>query len=169
MEKQLLAFLAKHGIAHLRFDHPPVYTCEEASRIIPGLPGAETKNLFLKAGNSGRYLLAAVPAEARVDLKALAATVGCKNLGFASAERLRETLGLEAGSVTLLAAFCDVDAKVDVLIDAELVEADAVLCHPLVNTATLALPTAELLRFLALTRHPPRILPVPRKLDAPAD
>ena len=33
-------------------------------------------------------------------------------------------------------------------------------CHPLVNTMTISLARADLLRFLEATGHPPRILPI---------
>ena len=37
----------------------------------------------------------------------------------------------------------------------------ALQCHPLVNTATLALARSALERFLAVTGHNPRVLEVP--------
>ncbi len=40
-------YLAEHGIAYERHDHPAVYTIEEADRLVPPLPAAKTKNLFL--------------------------------------------------------------------------------------------------------------------------
>jgi Ala-tRNA(Pro) deacylase len=98
-----------------------------------------------------------------VDLKALSLQLELKGLRFASPERLLRCLGLEPGSVTLLAAFNDRDGAVDVVIDAALWQADAILCHPLVNTETLAVPRAELARFLELTGHPPRVMAVPSR------
>ncbi len=44
----LTAFLAHHGIEVQRFEHPPVMTVEESERLVPPLPGAKTKNLFLR-------------------------------------------------------------------------------------------------------------------------
>ena len=46
-------------------------------------------------------------------------------------------------------------------LDCRLWNADAVHAHPLVNTATMVLPHAELERFLAATGHSPRIIEVP--------
>jgi Ala-tRNA(Pro) deacylase len=163
MKTALYAFLDQHELAYQRFEHPPVYTCEEARQLAPGLPGAETKNLFLCDGKGTRHVLVSVPAEASVDLKALSATLELKGLRFASPERLKRYLGLEPGSVTLLAAFNDTERAVEVVVDETLWNAEALLCHPLVNTETLSIGRATLARFLELTGHPPRVLAVPGK------
>ena len=41
-------FLDENGIIYERYDHPPVYTCEEAERLVPPLAAASTKNIFLR-------------------------------------------------------------------------------------------------------------------------
>ena len=41
-------FLQERGIDPARFDHAPVMTVEESERLVPRLPGAKTKNLFLR-------------------------------------------------------------------------------------------------------------------------
>jgi Ala-tRNA(Pro) deacylase len=51
----LISFLEKHGIEYERFDHPPVYTVEDVHRLTPNLPGAKTKNLFLKDQKGKRH------------------------------------------------------------------------------------------------------------------
>lgn len=168
MEHALYRFLERHQIRHQRFDHPPVYTCEEAARLTPGLPGAECKNLFLCDAKGRQHVLLAVPAAAGVDIKALGELLELKGLRFASPERLQRYLGLTPGAVTLLAALNDSERQVAVVIDQELSRQHAILCHPLVNTSTLALPMEELLRFLDLTGHAPRLVAVPRR-QAPSD
>ncbi|TMH00024.1 MAG: prolyl-tRNA synthetase associated domain-containing protein, partial [Betaproteobacteria bacterium] len=51
----LTAFLAHHGIRLQRFAHPPVMTVEESERLVPRLPGAKTKNLFLRDKKGARH------------------------------------------------------------------------------------------------------------------
>ena len=50
-------FLDTHEIAYVRHDHPAVYTVEEADRLVPDLPGAKTKNLFLRDDKGKRHFL----------------------------------------------------------------------------------------------------------------
>lgn len=162
MESKLYALLDRHQLSYLRYTHPPVFTCEEAARLCPAMPGAETKNLFLCDHKGKRHFLVTVPADASVDLKALAPLLDAKSVRMASPERLLRCLGLTPGAVTLLATCNDAHHAVEVVIDRVLWDADAVLAHPLVNTATLSLQHDTLVRFLAVTGHTARVIDVPR-------
>ena len=157
-------FLESNGIEYQRIDHPPVFTCEEAKRLVPQLAGAETKNLFLRDGKGRQHFLVAVRPEKDVDLRALSISLGTKGLGFASPDRLQRYLGIEPGSVTLLAALNDTTQAVEIIIDEDLWREESLLCHPLVNTSTLLLSKVALISFLNLTRHAPRVLVVPSKI-----
>ena len=132
----LAAFLAHHAIEAKRFEHPPVMTVEESARLVPSLPGARTKNLFLRNKKGDRHFLATVPHDLAVDLNALGLMLGAGRLGFASPDRLRRLLGIAPGCVSLLA---------------------------LVNDATMVVPHRQLERFLAATGHSVRVLDVPGK------
>ena len=66
----IYAFLTQNDIAYQRQDHPAVFTCEEALRLVPPLPGAKTKNLFLRDRKGRRHFLVVVGYEKAVDLKA---------------------------------------------------------------------------------------------------
>ena len=157
----LSEFLRQHGVDAARHEHPAVMTVEESKRLVPKLPGAKTKNLFLRDKKGRRHFLVTVPHDLAVDLDALAAELGVGGVGFASAERLQKHLGLKPGSVSLLGLVNDSAHAVEFVLDRKLWEADAVHAHPLVNTATMVVPHADLERFLAATGHPPRIIDVP--------
>ena len=158
MNKALYSFLDHYQIAYQSFSHPPVFTCEEADQMLPDMPGRKTKNLFLCDHKKNHHFLVSVAAQQAVDLKWLGAELGVKGLRFAPSARLLHHLKLTPGSVTLLAAFNDAERRVSVVIDRYLWEAPAVQCHPLVNTETLVLPRAGLVRFFELTGHHPRII-----------
>ena len=80
----IFEFLNENNIAYQRVDHPPVYTCEEAAKLVPDLPGADTKNLFLRDGKGKRHFLLVIPANKKVNLKSLGKALGVSGLGFAS-------------------------------------------------------------------------------------
>jgi len=157
------AFLTDHGIPFQRFDHPAVFTCEQAERIAPPMPGTHTKNLFLRDRKGARHLLVVVGYEKNVDLKALTALIGVDKLSFASPERLKTYLGVEPGAVSLLGLVNDAGHAVEVIFDEAVWRADAVLCHPLVNTATLVIPHGGIEEFLRVTDHHFRVLDVPSR------
>ena len=156
------AFLAQHGIAAQRHSHPAVMTVEESERLVPKLPGAKTKNLFLRDRKGARHFLVTVPHDLPVDLNALGAALDAGRLGFASPERLARHLGITPGSVSLLALVNDqAQQAVEFVIDRSLWDAAAVQAHPLTNDATMVIAHADLERFLVATGHAPRVIDVP--------
>jgi Ala-tRNA(Pro) deacylase len=157
----IFEFLQAQGVAAERHSHPPVMTVEESLRLVPKLPGLKTKNLFLRDKKGRRHLLVTVSHDLPVDLVALGVVLDAQKLGFASAERLLQHLGIRPGSVSLLALFNDAAHAVEFVIDRRLWEADAVQAHPLINSQTLVLLHSDLERFLAATGHQARVIDVP--------
>jgi Ala-tRNA(Pro) deacylase len=159
----IFQFFADHNIEYERHDHPPVYTCEDVNRLVPELPGAKTKNLFVRDQKGKQHFLVSVPDEKSVDLKALASVLGVDKLSFGSEKRLKKYLDLEPGAVTILAAMNDTDEAVEVVVDEELWKAEALLYHPLVNTSTVLISRENVARFLEITGHTPRVIKVPSR------
>jgi Ala-tRNA(Pro) deacylase len=158
---EFFEFLDCNGIAYQRCDHPAVYTVEESARLVPPLPGAKTKNLFLRDKPGRRHFLVCVPAAKQVDLRTLSEAIGSGRLSFGSPARLMAHLGVEPGAVTLLALFNDPGRTVEVCLDADLWAHDAFQFHPLVNTSTLVVTREAVTRFLELTGHPCQVIRVP--------
>lgn len=160
-------YLESHGISYERYDHEPVYTCEQADRLdIPG-SSAKTKNLFLRDRKGKRHFLVTVGAAKSVDIRALETVLGAKGLSFASPERLERCLGLHPGSVTLFGVVNDREGNVEVVVDSDLLVYDGMQCHPLVNTSTLVVSMDGIMKFLGLTGHQPRVITVPAQENAP--
>ena len=157
----LAAAFAALGLTPPCHDHQPLRTVADAHAVWDGLPGAAVKNLFLK--DAGRqYWLVVVPGDPRIDTKALAPLIGSKRLSFGSADDLRAILGVEPGSVSPLAMMNDAQQQVRLVLHAGLMDAAMLLVHPLVNTATLQLPPADLVRFLAAQGVQPAVVDLAR-------
>ncbi len=159
-EAGLLADLAALAIPFAAHEHPAVFTVEESSRIDAEIPGAHTKNLFLKDAG-GAFWLVTVPAEARVNLKALPQAMGSKRVSFGNAQDMERLLGIAPGSVTPLAAINAQPGSITVVLDAGLAAADRVNVHPLRNTATLGLSGAAILDLLRHWGHQPLTVSIP--------
>ena len=157
----LYQFLADHQIEYERHDHPPVYTVADVQRLVPALPAVKTKNLFLRDKKGRRHFLVAVPAQKRVNIKALGAAIGSGHLSFGSPDRLKNYLGVDPGSVTVLATINDPDGAVELYFDKDLWEEKRFQFHPLVSTSTLLISREDLRRFFELTGHEVRLLDVP--------
>lgn len=142
------AALEALGIPYERFEHPPVFTSEEAEVHWRGLPGVPCKNLFLRNKKGDRHYLAIVPIAKRVDLKDLVKTLGDDRLSFGSPERLIGELGLTPGSVSPFGLLNDPDGSVVVLVDEDLRGAAGLIFHPNINTASVVVSWEGLERFL---------------------
>jgi Ala-tRNA(Pro) deacylase len=155
------ALLQAQGVAYERLDHPAVFTADEADRLVPKARGAHAKNLLVEDRKSGRLFMLTVPFGKRTDLKATAKLLGTGKLSFASADTMLETLGVTPGAVSMMALINDRGGRITLVLDRVLAVADAVQCHPLVNTATLIVDQPDLRRFLDAAGHPPEVLEIP--------
>ena len=143
----LIAHFDAHGIGHATTDHAAVFRVGEGEGIKDGLPGAHTKNLFLKDAK-GRLWLISAKDDTVIDLKRLHAVIGSARLSFGAAALMEATLGVTPGSVTAFALVNDADRQVTFVLDRALADAELVNFHPLTNTATTTLSQAGFRRFL---------------------
>lgn len=153
MSTQVLQFLDHHNIDYEQHHHPPVFTCEEAAHHCPNLVDINTKNLFLRDRKGKRHFLVVTDHQTVTDLKALGEAIGVSKLSFGSPERLSRYLGVEPGSVTVLALVNDPEHEVELYIQEDVWEASRLACHPLVNTSTLVISKDGLKQFLSATGH----------------
>jgi Ala-tRNA(Pro) deacylase len=159
-EAGLLADLDALAIPFTAHEHVAVFTVAESDTVNAAIPGAHTKNLFLKDAG-GVFWLVTVPGEARVDLKALPAAIGCKRVSFGKADDMQRLLGIAPGSVTPLAAINAAPGSITVVLDAGLAAAERVNVHPLRNTGTIGLAGATILDLLRHWGHEPLIASIP--------
>src|SRR5712671_3852761 len=167
--EDLFAYLDGLGIAHRTVTHPPVFTVEQSrglqkrgadarERAYATIPGGHTKNLFLK-DKKGTLVLVVALEDAVIELKSLHRLIGATGrFSFGSADLLRETLGVEPGSVTPFAAINDTACRVGVVLDAAMMAHETLNYHPLRNTMTTSIASADLIRFLKATGHELRVM-----------
>ena len=158
--QELFTRLAQMGIETETVEHQPMFTVAESSKLEKQLPGADTKNLFLKDDRGALFLVVAM-ATTRVDLKALARMLRAGRFSFGNPELLHEVLGVRPGSVTAFCVANDVALRVRVVLDAELMKHSSINCHPLENTATTNIARDDLLRFIRACGHEPSIVMLP--------
>lgn len=156
-QERLFARLEELGIGSTTVEHEAMFTVEQSQALRGSLPGAHTKNLFL-ADTDGRPVLIVAKEDTRVDLKTVARRLGLGRLSFGKPELLAGLLGVAPGSVTPFALLNDHEARLTVVVDATLLASAEVNCHPLQNTATTRLSTADLLRFIRACGHKPVVL-----------
>ena len=113
--------------------------------------GTFTKNLLLK-DKRGRLFLVVAEEARSIDLRTLHAKIGARGrLGFAPPDTVREVLGVEPGALTPLALIHDGNHATTVVLDARIMNDTQLNFHPLVNTESIGLSPAQLMRFIAAT------------------
>ncbi|MCP8894677.1 prolyl-tRNA synthetase associated domain-containing protein [Shinella daejeonensis] len=159
-DKDLFQFLDGLAIAHDTKAHAPVFTVAESVSLRDEIPGGHTKNLFVK-DKKDNYFLLTVEENAAVDLKTVHTVIGAASrVSFGKPEKLMEYLGVIPGAVTAFGVINDVDGRVKIIVDADLMAFDTINCHPLRNDATTSIATRDLLRFIEATGHEPLVLKV---------
>ena len=148
----MMALLDELGIEYTLHEHPPLYTVADSQKLRGNLTGAHIKNLYLRDNKKRNFLVVAEENKV-LDLKSLSGVVGSNRLSFGSGERLMEFLGVRAGAVSPLALINDSDNRVQLVIDKQILKAETVNLHPLVNDKTLNISSEGLRQFLSHSKH----------------
>lgn len=165
---RLLDRLAALGVEAPIVPYPAHATVEEGKALRGAMAGTFTKNLLLK-DKKDRLFLLAIHEDRALDLKTLHTLIGASGrLGFASADRMIETLGVGPGTLTPLAAINDADSLVTIVIDAGLLDVDQVNFHPLEHTESAGLTPADLLRFVRSCDRTPIVIDFERGQRCPS-
>lgn len=142
-------YLNERNIKYEVTEHKAVYNMAELAEIDIPYPESDAKNLFVRDDKKRSYYLITVKGDKRVDLKEFKKNNGTRPLSFASAEDLMRLTGLLPGSVTPLGALNDVEARVKVFVDSDLLDPPGLIgVHPNDNTATVWLKTEDLIRII---------------------
>ena len=156
--QQLLDYLQTLNISVSTNQHPPLHTVADSKLLRGEIPGGHTKNLFLK-DRKDQYFLLTVDEDAIVDLKTIHLVIGAAGkVSFGGAETLLELLGVVTGAVTVFGAVNVKEGKLNLFLDAGLMQNEIINGHPLVNDATTSIAAADLIMFLNATGHAPNIL-----------
>lgn len=142
--------LKELNIEYLKIDHIPIYTIDEANGLDIENKEYIAKNLFLRDDKKRNYYLLVVKSSKKIDLNDLKNKINSRRLSFASSEDLEKYLKLKKGSVTPLGVLNDVERKVKVIIDEDILKEEIVGVHPNDNDATVFMKTKDLIRLIEL-------------------
>lgn len=141
-----LDFLQQLDIAYELVEHKAVYTVEEAMAELPNR--TEIKNLFIQDDKGKSQYLVIMPGLKRLNLAQLAEDLGEKKVRFCSPEKVENMLGVKPGSVSIFCCLDPNSTHVKVVFDEELLDEPDLGFHPIVNTATVFVPTDSIHKIL---------------------
>lgn len=155
--ESLMAKFDELGIQYTLHHHDAVYTVEESEKLDSEIPGTHCRNLFLRDKKKKNFLVVLQNAT-EVDMKKLPPVIGSDRLSFGSADRLWQYLGVRPGSVCPFTIINDKEKQVKILLDKSMMETEVVNYHPLLNTMTVSLSPADLLKFIEDCGHEAHIV-----------
>ncbi|MCY2988025.1 MAG: hypothetical protein NTY19_09205 [Planctomycetota bacterium] len=105
------SLLKQHEVAFQVLRHEPVYTSEEAARV-RGTPLASgAKALVCK--DEDRFVMFVVPADRKLDSRAVRRAKGWRKLRFATREEVMERTSLAPGSIPPFGSLCGLSTLCD--------------------------------------------------------
>lgn len=143
--------LDKLDIKYDEIIHKNVYTIKEAEVLKDRIDGVGVKNIFL-TNKRGGYFLVLIKDNKRLDIKGLESIFNTGHLSFGSDIELKDILGIESGSVSVLNIINDKLNKVFIFIDKELVS-KRILFHSNINTRTISINYNDVIRVIDYLNH----------------
>ena len=165
LEKEIRVYelLDKLEMEYYRTDHEPATTMEVCNDIDKILGTLICKNLFLCNRQKTQFYMLMMPGDKVFKTKDLSKQINSARLSFADEEYMQEFLDITPGSVSIMGLMNDMDNRVQLLIDREVLAEESLGCHPCINTSSLKLKTKEVLeKFLPAVHHEAIIVELPR-------
>ncbi len=158
-EQRVYDLLDSLGIAYSRVDHEAAMTMEACADADRALGTNMCKNLFLCNRQCTDFYLLLIPGDKPFKTKDLSKQIGSSRLSFGSGEYMEQLLDITPGSLSLLGLMNDQENKVTLLIDEDVLKADAIGCHPCINTSSLRIATADVLeKLIPAMGHTPTVI-----------
>ena len=156
LDKEIQAYnlLDNAGIKYKTADHPEAFGMEICDIISRELETDICKNLFLCNRQQTSFYLLMMPEHKRFKTKDITAQLETSRLSFADEGHMAEMMDLTPGSVTVLGLSNDIDNKIQLVIDQDLLKNETVGIHPMINTSTVKLSTTDLTeKLLPILKH----------------
>jgi Ala-tRNA(Pro) deacylase len=136
------------GIQYEKYEHPAVFTGDEAAQYWGPIPATQVKNLFLRNKKGDRQYLVILEIHKQADLRDLVKVIGDDRFSFGSPERLMATLGVTPGSVSPFGLLHEGSKDVRVIVDHDLRSVERLIFHPNLNTLSVTISVKDFERFL---------------------
>ena len=163
LEQQIFDLFNKFNISYKNHTHEPIFTVQDGLHLQKLIPGAHSKNLFLRNKKKSYYCLVSVLENKLVDIKKLSDQLGHGRLSFGSAEDMLNLLKLTPGSVSPYGLINDHDNKIDFILDKDFLDHIQINFHPLLNNMTVTLSISDFIKFIENINHNITKILIPEK------
>ena len=161
-EVRVYDFLDSLSVPYSRVDHEAAMTMEACAEIDKVLNATTCKNLLLCNRQKTDFYLLLISGDKVFQTKELSSQLGVSRLSFASPEAMEAFLDITPGSLSVLGLMNDKDFRVKLVIDEPVLAGEYIGFHPCINTSSLRLKTADLMKkIIPFMKHEPTIVHLP--------
>ena len=146
-KEKLIEMLESQKIAYKIYNHIALHSVSDSIKLRGDIPGAHTKNLFLKNKKNNFFLFSCLE-KTNIDLKELNKKLSLGNISFAKEKYLEEMLNVRPGAVTPYGLLNDKENKIKFFLDNQILSFEYVNFHPLDNRFTISILTTDFVNFL---------------------
>ena len=146
------------SVPYSRLDHDATASIECCMDVEKLLGIHICKNLFLCNAQKTKFYMLMMPGTKKFKTKNLSKQINSARLSFAGDEFMEKFLDITPGSVSVLGLANDTENQVQLLIDADVLKDEYIGCHPCINTSSLKIKTADLLKKILPAVHHEYIL-----------
>ena len=139
--QKITYILSGNNVQYKEYNHKPIFTLEESSKINGLNINSGAKSLLLRSKND--YYLIVLPGSKRLDSKKLKQKIGTKDLRFASPAEVYEVLGCIVGACYPFGSF----ANLRTIIDTAYLDITDITFNPGIHTKTISMPLLDYLRI----------------------
>lgn len=148
-------------IPFARVDTDEAITMEECTAINEKLAIKMVKTLFLCNRQRTDYYLFITTGTKPFRAKDFSTALGISRVSFAPAEQLETMLGTCVGSATIFSSLLDIENRVRIIFDRDVLSEDWYGCSDGTTTSYVKVRTADIWQtFLAYTGHVPTVIEV---------
>ena len=162
-ESFILKKLDEMKIEYQVYRHTQRNTIEEKAALDKELniSARHCKNIFLTDRKKTHFYLLVMPFEKTFRTAEVSKELGSSRLSFAPEDLLLEILNCHSGSLSTLSLLYDRDFEVNLAVDSDLLNCDALCMHPNIDTTTVVMNKDEYLgKFLPKIKHRPTFVTV---------
>ena len=135
-------------------DHAPAYTMDDCLAVDRMLETRMCKNIFLCNRQKTAFFLLLMPDDKPFRTKQLSQQLNTSRLSFADGSDMESLLDISPGALSLFGLMNDVDKRVQLIVDEDLLDDAFIGCHPCVNTSSVKITVNDAFGpFLEATQH----------------
>lgn len=135
---EILAALDGWGVAYKMVEHAPAMGMDDLPPIVQQLGPPFFRNLFLCNRQKTEFYLLLIVGDKPFRTAEVSKKLGVARLSFGDADTLFGMLGVTPGGVNPLSLLFDSEKKIQLVIDADVLQWERACMHPGVNTKSIA-------------------------------